>query len=67
MLGRSTQMYADAAAFGVHIPDNHSLFEGDELFDEKPVDDLYDQVYTLRGYNGEPIAHMPVSSVQKSS
>lgn len=59
---RSTQIYADATAFGVHISNNHSLFEGGELFEESPIDDLYDQVYVLRGYNGEPIAHMPMNN-----
>ena len=63
LLGRSTEIYSDAAAFGIHIFDNHSLFEGDELFEGNPIEDLYDQVYTLRRWTGEPIAHMPVSRI----
>ena len=63
LLGRSTEIYADAAAFGIHIFDNHSLFEGEELFEGNPIEDLYDQVYTLRRWTGEPIAHMPVSRI----
>lgn len=63
LLGHSTQDYADAAALGMHICNNHSLFEGDELFEENPIDHLDDQVYILRGGNGEPIAHMPVSRI----
>ncbi|CAF9930154.1 MAG: hypothetical protein ALECFALPRED_004538 [Alectoria fallacina] len=62
LLGRSTEIYADAAAFGIHIFDNHSLFEGEELFEGNPIEDLYDQVYTLRRWTGEPIAHMPMNN-----
>ncbi|CAD6586676.1 MAG: hypothetical protein ASARMPREDX12_002487 [Alectoria sarmentosa] len=62
LLGRSIEIYADAAASGVHISDNHCLFEGDELFEGNPVEDLYDQVYTLRGCTGEPIAHLPMNN-----
>lgn len=59
LLGHSDQIYADAAALGIHIPDNNSLFEGDDLFDKTPLEDLHDQVYMLRGCSGEPVAHMP--------
>ena len=63
LFGRSTEIYADAAAFGIHMSDNHSLFEGDKLFEENPIEDLYDQVYILRACTGEPIAYMPVSRI----
>lgn len=63
LLGRATQVYADAAALGIQISNNHSLFGGDDLLDENPIDDLHDQIYILRGYCGEPIAHMPVRRV----
>lgn len=66
LLGRSAQIYADAAALGIHIPTNHSLFEGDELYDKTLLEDLRDQVYMLRGCSGEPVAHMPVSQIQAS-
>ncbi|KAF6218119.1 hypothetical protein HO133_006077 [Letharia lupina] len=59
LLGRSAQIYADAAALGIDIPTNHSLFEGGELFDKTLLEDLRDQVYMLRGCSGEPVAHMP--------
>lgn len=62
--GRSTQIYGDAVALGTHTSNNHGLFEGDELFKESPIEDLDDQVYILRRYNGEPIAHMPVMQSQ---
>ena len=63
LLGRAIQVYADAAALGIQITNNHSLFGGDNLLEEDPIDDLYNQVYILRGYSGEPIAHIPVSRV----
>lgn len=55
----STKNYGDAATLAIHISDDHNLFEGDKLFEETPFEDLYDQVYILRGYSGEPVAHMP--------
>lgn len=66
LLRRSTRDYADAAALGIIIFNNHSLFEGDELFEEDLSEELYEQVYILRGYDGEPIAHMPVNRIQLS-
>lgn len=60
----STKNYGDAATLAIHISDDHNLFEGDKLFEETPFEDLYDQVYILRGYSGEPVAHMPVSQIQ---
>lgn len=65
-LGYSIKHYGDAATLGIHISDNHNLFKGDEFFEETLFEDLYDQVYILRGYNDEPVAHMPVSQIQVS-
>ncbi len=55
----STQMYADAAVFGIHICDSQSLLEGDDLFEGNSFEDSDDQVDGLHGYNGEPTAVMP--------
>ena len=60
-ISRSIQIYADAAALGIHTSNNHGLFEDDELFEENLVDDGHEQVSIRRGGSREPIAHMPVS------
>lgn len=60
-LRHSTHDYAAAATLGVHIIDNHSLFQGDKIFEENLLEHLYDEIYILRGRNGEPVAHWPVS------
>ncbi len=55
----STQMYADAAVFGIHICGIQSLLEGDDVFEGNSFEDSHDQIDGIHGYNGEPIIVMP--------
>lgn len=63
LLTLTTQIYADTTTLHVRTRNNDSLLTDTELLDQSPIEDLHDQVYTLRGVHGGPVAHGPVRHV----